>query len=380
MRVGVLTYHNTANYGAALQAYATQYALTGLGVDAEIIDYTNEYRRGNYSVRKRLLNQVRQARLFQAVKTMAGAYMIVSRTRAFNAFYRANLKMSASVFQTKKSLKENPPDYDVYLVGSDQVWNYRNNGMDFNYLLDFVSDKSKTVSYASSFGVDVIPEELKEKYASSLREIRAISVREKMGADLICQLTGRKPEIVLDPVFLPEKSHWYGLAGENNAFERPYILTYVSNPGYLSEFQKKTGYSPGKKEIVKIGTDLSLGDLYQRHTRVRSTAGPEAFLGYIRDADIVLTSSFHGTAFSILMETPFIAFLSGDKGRDSRVVELLSALGLMDRIFNDRMTGEMVEQEIDYQAVHRRLSVLRKQSVRFLDKALQQISQDLESL
>jgi hypothetical protein len=373
MKVGILTYHNTANYGAALQAYATQAFLVSLGEDAEIIDYTNEYRFGSYSVIKRFLKQIREGQLLQAIKTLIGMPMILKRIKNFNAFYSSYLNTSSSVFRTIKSLKENSPNYDVYLVGSDQVWNYRNNGCDINYMLDFVSDKSKTISYASSFGVEAIPNGLRDKYARPLSEIRAISVREKMGSVLVNQLTGRKAEIVLDPVFLPKKSHWYEIAKDIDIGNQPYVLVYTNKSDYFSKFQTITKFEPGIRDIVKIGSDISLTDLFNQQIRIRSTIGPEGFLGFIKNADFVLTSSFHGTAFSILMEKPFIVFLSGDKGRDFRIVDLLSSLGLSDRIFNSNTSWDKVECNINYQAVNERLSALRKQSISFLFNALQKI-------
>lgn len=374
MKVGILTYHNTANYGAALQAFATQQAFTNLGVDAEIIDYTNEQRRGNYSVSKRFLKQLRQRHLLQAVKTLAGMPMILSRSKNFSAFYRTHLKLSTSVFRSMKSLRENPPVYDVYLAGSDQVWNYRNNGDDPNYMLDFVSDKSKTLSYASSFGLDDIPAKRKQTYARLLSEIRFISVRECMGAVLVNQLTGRKPEIVLDPVFLPERRFWYELAKEDDSPKRPYILLYTSKPGFFPEYQATTNTNIDKKDLVKIGSDISFSDLFRRHMRVRSTVGPDSFLGYIKNADLVLTSSFHGTAFSILMEKPFIAFLSGDKGRDARIVELLYSLGLSDRIFTPSTTIDIAERKINYEAVNHKLSDMRAQSISFIRNAIKRLT------
>lgn len=376
MKVGILTYHNTMNYGAALQTYAMQEALRGMGMDAEIIDYTNEYRRGSYSVRKRFLKELRHGHAFNAFKTLTAMPMIINRTKNFAAFYQSNLWKSTSVYNSMKSIKENPPDYDVYLAGSDQIWNYRNNGADFNYMLDFVSDKSKTVSYASSFGVDTIPERLKEKYAEHLNKIRAISVREKIGANLVNQLTGRKAEIVLDPVFLLEKNRWYELVQKTDIPKYPYILVYTSKPEYFSKFQDRMRQFCDKLNIIQIGSAFLLSDLFRKNTRVRSSVRPEQFLGYIKNAEIILTSSFHGTALSILMNKPFIVFLSGDKGRDARIVELLSSLNLSDRVFDLQMSTDVFERGIDYTLVNEKISVSRQQSIGFLRNILEQISME----
>jgi hypothetical protein len=376
MKVGILTYHNTMNYGAALQTYATQEALRGMGMDAEIIDYTNEYRRGSYSFRKRFLKELRHGHALNALKTLTAMPMIINRTKNFAAFYQSNLWKSTSVYNSMQSIKENPPDYDVYLAGSDQIWSYRNNGADFNYMLDFVSDKSKTVSYASSFGVDKIPERLKENYAEHLNKIRAISVREKLGANLVNQLTGRKAEIVLDPVFLLEKNGWHEVVQEADIPKHPYMLVYTSKPEYFSKFQDRMSQFCNNLNIIQIGSAFLPSDLFRRNIRVRSSVRPEQFLGYIKNAEIILTSSFHGTAFSILMNKPFIVFLSGDKGRDARIVELLSRLNLSDRVFDIQMATDVFERGIDYTLVNEKISVSRKQSIGFLRNILEQISME----
>lgn len=380
MKVGILTYHDTVNYGAALQAYATQAALTNMGVYSEFIDYINEHRRGNYSVQKRFFNQLRQGQFLSSIKTLVGMPMILGRTKRFAIFYRTYLKMGPISFRTRRSLWEAPLDYDVYLVGSDQVWNYRNNGSDFNYMLDFVSNKHKTVSYASSFGIESIPEELKEEYTRTLKEIRFLSVREKKGAALVNQLIDRDVPVVLDPVFLIGKDYWLELAKNDTKIKNKYIVNYTSKTDYISRFCAGTDYDIHKNIVVQIGSALTISDVLNQKVRILSAAGPEQFLGLIKNADLVLTSSFHGIAFSILMEKAFVAFLSGDEGRDSRIVDLLSSLGLSDRIFNSKMTEDTVEREINYKVVNQRLSTLRKKSISFFHNTLQQISRDQSTL
>jgi hypothetical protein len=373
MKVGILTYHDTANYGAALQVHATQVALNNLGEDAEVIDYINEHRMGSYSVKKRFFNQFLSGKIISSIKTLIGMPMILNRTKQFALFYSKHIKMGSTQFRTRRSLLESPPVYDAYLVGSDQVWNYRNNGSDFNYMLDFVSDKNKTISYASSFGIDKIPVELIKEYKRTLKAIRALSVRENSGASLVRQLTDREVPVVLDPVFLMEKEYWVNLSENNTEISTNYIVNYTSKAGYVKQFCASTNYDIYKKIVINIGSDLTIGDMLNRKIKILSTVGPTHFLGLIKNADLILTSSFHGTAFAILMNKPFVVFLSGNDGRDARISELLSCLDLTNRIFGYKLTDDIVAHKINYQVVNQKLFELRRQSFSFLINSLRTI-------
>ena len=376
MKIGIITYHDTLNYGAALQAYATQAALRALGVDAEIIDYTNEIRSAFYSVRHRFQGQLRRGQFGLALKTLLGAPLIQRRQRHFSLFYREHLRLGPRRYVRREDLKNAPPAYDAYVAGSDQIWSERNNGGDLNYLLDFVRDSGKTLSYASSFGAVRISDRLCADYARLLGRIRSLSVRERSGADLVFKLTGRRPPVVVDPVFLLDDSEWSRLAATQIPVAPPYVLVYVSQPRFLDDFLRTTGYGLQPRRVVHIASTLHPSDLVRKGTTLCLTASPETFLGLIRGADLILTSSFHGTAFSVLMNRPFVSFLANDAGRDARIVDLLANLGLSDRIHGPAMTAASVGRPIDFKAVNEKLARLRQQSIDFLREALKRVSSE----
>lgn len=370
MKVGILTYHDTTNYGAALQAYASQAALNSMGVDAEIIDYTNEFRSKIYSIRNRLRRQIRNGELATALKTLLGAAIIHKRKKRFAVFFAGRLKCSTNSYRSDNDLRTNCPYYDYYLVGSDQVWNEYNNGGDLNYLLDFVHNKKRTLSYASSFGATHISNDRKSDYARLLGSMQAISVREGTGADLVLQLTGRRPPVVLDPVFLLDQCVWNQIADNARVSRHPFILIYVTTTNFVNEFLRSTKYEFRGRRLAIVTSNVQLRDVFNLTSRLYVATSPDVFLALIRNADLILTSSFHGTALSVIMEKQFVSFLKDDKGRDSRIVDMLASLGLSDRIYSPAMTARMVEQKINYHNVNTKLALLRNQSGRFLREAL----------
>lgn len=366
--VGILTFHNTANYGAALQAYALQTAIRGLGCDAEVIDYASEFRRAIYSPHRRAWNQIRRGRNF--VGTVVGAPVAYARLRRFNSFYRTHMRVGKVKFRSPTALSAAPPTYDFYVVGSDQVWSYRNNGRDFNYMLSFVREPRRTVAYAPSFGVSELPEDLVGDYSRTIARIHALSVRERDGAELVRRLTGRTAQVVADPVFLLEPAQWSAIEDGAATPTGPYILRYTSNPRYWQDFLRITNYPIGRQKIVHIGTDVRPRDMLDRRVSIAVDVGPQQFVHLVRNASLVVTSSFHGTALAIITRRPFIACLSGDKGRDSRITNLLESVGLMNRILGPELRATDVAAEIPYEDVARRVDDMVGASLRFLKGAL----------
>jgi len=369
MKVGILTFHNAVNYGAVLQAYATQEALLDLGVEAEIIDYTNSERREMYNVRY-LIRRSQKNGFLAVVKVLMGIPLIILRKKKFYKFYCKNFNLTDREFRSPKQLETELPKYDYYVVGSDQVWNHEHNGNDMSYMLNFVSEKEKKVSYASSFGLDSIPEELKNDYSRFLSDIHSLSVREKSGADIVELLISRKPPIVLDPVFLLSREHWQHVAKCTHRINEPYILLYTTKATYYDDFLRATGYDIKGYHIAHLTTSPRLKDMLDSKTKLVFTASPEEFLGLVENAKLVLTSSFHGTALSIIFQKQFVSFLSNNKGKDARITDLLNRLGLKNRIFHDDITQEQVDKQICYEMVQNKLEDLREKSLSFLRQAM----------
>ena len=373
MKVGVLTFHDTLNFGAALQTYATQKAIEGCGFSCEVVNYTNEYRARTYWPFGRFVRQASRGDLFGAVKSLVGAPLIYQRRRSFGGFYDKRVAIGPVAYRSPESIRKAPPEYDTYLAGSDQIWSWRNNGGDATYLLDFVADTNRTASYASSFGMQRVPDGLSELYSSCLRRIRALSVREKTGSELVFALTGRSTPVVLDPVFLLSREDWLAFAGADSRrqVETGAVFSYVSHSMPVEGVESAALQELGARPTLSFSTHIRMRDILSSSTRLMISSGPEEFVNALCGSSFVVTTSYHATVFAIVLHRPFLVFLSGDGGRDSRVTDLLSDLGLNDRIYSPTMTTRDLEKGIDWDRVSERLYGLRDKSLRFLASALE---------
>ncbi len=370
MKAGLISFHNAYNYGAALQAFALQDAIENLGVACEYIDYINPHRRHAYDMKYQFVQALREKKLPRAAKVVVGTPFILLRGRKFKAFYAKRLKKSDRVYTTSKEAARLNGKYDRFVVGSDQVWNPDHNGGDTAFLLDFVQDPSRKISYASSFSLDVVPANLREAYAKALSDFGYLSTREGRGIELIHELTGRKAQLVLDPVFLVGREKWDAIRKESKwAKPHPYVFFYTNSPSQVNDFLC-TGFDFTSLDRHILSSHVTPGDFLNPHTRVRVSMSPEDFLNEIAGAELVVTASFHCLAFSILFERPFCVILTGNYGRDERMINLLRVLGLEDRILTPTSTGESFSRPIDYAPVREKLRKLRDESLAYLTSAL----------
>lgn len=325
-RIGVITMHKPISYGSALQAYALQKKIEDIGYYVELIDYKypNE------------LHQVNNLSLKDYISSLA-SFMInilwgfsrIKKKRQFEKFYHRFFKLS-SYYPTADALKKNPPIYDIYLTGSDQVWNPAFIKQDSTFLLSFVSDDKIKLSYASSFATKSIPENSLAMYKTCLSHYHTITVREHSGIQLVKDLTGKDAMLVCDPTLLLSKDEWSTISESSNVTvgDTPYILVfmlgYSFNPypkarNIIHQIQKRLG-------LRTIYLDGNKHDLLEPQSRVIRGAGPQDFLKLIKNASYVITDSYHGTIFSSIYLKPFTAIIkSGNE--DSRIVSFLNKIG-----------------------------------------------------
>lgn len=367
MKIGLISFHNAFNYGAGLQAYALQEGIKEAGYSCEYINYINQRRADGYKISVRTLNAVKNKKWKTAVKSVCGAPFVWNRGRKFNKFYKQNLLVTEKVYSTCESVKELCTHYDKFIVGSDQVWNAEHNGTDLAYFLGFENDMSKTISYASSFGMDSIPADLVDWYREGIGHIGCLSTREKIGVRLIQELTGRKAQLVLDPVFLINREKWERVVAPKKE-NRRYTFYYINAEYNLGHFSADTGWEDGQKHI--LSSSVSAKDFFKSDRKVTFAMAPGEFLRQISDAELVVTTSFHCLAFSIIFHKPFVVILSGDSGRDERLLNLLKITGLENRIMNPNIRVTDILKPIDYETVDSRLSKYIQYSKDFLLSAI----------
>ena len=368
--IGIITIHKINNYGSVLQAYALQTACEDLGCSVEIIDYTfpNQIHANNRYVipADSQPNEPRWIKILYALS-------LTRQHKGISAFVSKYQHLSTNQYSSPDEIERNAPQYDIYITGSDQLWNPRHCNGDPAFLLHFASTRSVKISYAASLGIDKLPKELHPLYQELLGRYEHISVRENSGVQVIKEITGKDARVVLDPTLLLNKDRWNGIATLGRQYKRKYILCYFLNYTFnafpyvdkLSQYiQRQTGY-----EIVQVARPPH--HLGAPHTHYRVGASPEEFLALVRDAEMVLTTSFHGTAFAVNYGKPVFTVVQDRNASDSRQVSLMHNLGLDDQILS--VQDAMPDKSrffYDVNAEQERLEELRKGSMEYLQNAI----------
>lgn len=369
MTIALLTFHNAANYGAALQAFALQKALSDNGVENIYINYQNVHRKNAYSVTYHILSATKRLDLKGLVRYLAGSLFLIIRKGRFNVFYKKHLRCTKQIYRSSAEAKSLNDQYNKFIVGSDQVWNWKNNGGDHAYLLSFVENNKKKISYSSSFGVAEIPFDLKVVYQKYLSQFSHLAVREQYGVEIVKNLISRKPKLVLDPVFLLSKEQWMEIA-DSNRIDEPFIFSYTNKPNQLEQFLSTTNFNLKGIFIYKLSRNLTINDFLAKKVRVKYSMSPTKFLSYVRDAQLIVSASFHCVSLAIIFNKPFIAVLTGNKGKDERLINILHILDLTDRIYTQDMSSYQVKQPIDYDKVNSRIEKLKFSSIEYLNNAI----------
>lgn len=358
MKIGILTFHCAANYGAVLQAYGLQSYLRSLGHDVHVIDYRPEYLLKPYRVFRmpvRNCNLVTKLKL--AIRALLVAPVRWRRNVLFDRFRKRYLNVASFDLDSPNN------DFDAFVFGSDQIWNPRITwGFDRVYFGDFPAAMGKKkIAYAASAGSTANISN-KEEFLSLLANFQKISVRETELAGYIKENMKMDVPVLCDPVLLGGRSLYAGLA-ELPKVKKPYLLLFQ-----LSR----------KKAVVKYAENLAkksdmefieLAPVFEslKNCRMKQTFSLEQFIGYIVNAEYVLTSSFHGTVFSVLFRKNFNV-ISVDRDNDKRAVSLLERLGLGDRIAC--IEDNPCISEVDYAGVDGRMEELLKESAEYISSAL----------
>ena len=325
MKIGIFTYFQT-NYGAVLQAYALQkYLQEQPGTEVEIIDFTTPEHLEGHKVCKRqsLKNPVAAiAYYFFTLIHYRQLKQRVSRTWAFkNKYFQFTRR-----FSSMKDALENHPIEDIYVTGSDQVFNPNGKYVPL-YYLDFDKGGGKKVAYAPSFGISKFDEAITRKIDCYVKDFDFLSCREAAGAEYLSSIVGHEVPVVVDPVLLHDADEW-GKVAASPTIKSNYIFIYDLNGAenlimIAKKIQKET-----KLPIVCLTRNRL--KMYPVEKQIYD-AGPAEFVGWIKDASYVVTDSFHGTVFSMIFSKQFFTFIALEK-TSSRIKNILEKVGLKNRI------------------------------------------------
>lgn len=363
MEIKTITCHNVYNFGASLQTYALMHYLNNKGHNVEVIDYVPEYVKKNtglWAIGNRWKKNI-------FIKLAYYCYVVPLRIqqlkshKKFDEFTNKYIKLTRR-YNSYEDLKSEPPLADLYICGSDQIWNpLMKNGLDSAFYLDFAPKGTKKASYAASFSIKCIPNEYKDFIKEKISKLNYVSVREKSAINILEDLQISIEYIqVVDPVFLISNKHWNEICIKPNF--KDYILVYdQENNKEIKNMAKRYAKLTNKKIVA-------FKELYPRNyaDKIIKYAGPLEFLGLISNADIILTNSFHCTAFSIIMNKKFFVFPRNHQKVNSRMYDLLASLDIIDRYVNDSIKD--FGEQINYEKVNSKLEQIKHISINYLNK------------
>lgn len=349
MKIALLTIWHVGNYGAELQAYATYRILQELGHEVTIIDFRENEHSGT-SLKARIANHVSRLTLSHY---------------KFLQFWKKYLPNKTPHYHSFEQLKKNPPQADMYIVGSDQVWNYRITSEKADaYFLAFGTDDVKRASYASSFGMGIwkAPEKLTSIAKRMLSKYVAVSCREASGIKILKDVFDIDATEVLDPTMLFDE--YFGMSSQNVTEDGSLAYYPLSSNNELTKFSidlsQKLGLRPNN-----INWKLSLSN-----TIAWNRPSVEQWVSGIAKSSFVITPSFHGLAFSLLFHKQFIIVNNNiNQERKVRMTDLLDKLGLGDRYFDSieqARQSKIWECSIDYETVFPKLLQMREASINYL--------------
>lgn len=382
MKIGVITHWNSLdNYGQVLQCFALQKYLESLGYEVYLIKYTPKKNDDLWKKIKRNFSLKRIYYLFSSehrimrlkYKQMRETEQIVKKlalNRKFDLFREKNIKSTQNTYRSINELRKNPPEADIYICGSDQVWN--NSLSEKNtaaWFLDF--GIARKISYAASIGRRIQPKEI-SRFKKYLEKFDKISVREKSSQEFLNSIGITNVYVTIDPTLLLKRKDYNEIMEFPYKTDGQYILIYIINVNkkediywnVLLEYQKKNKL---KVKIVCSSGYIPACLIVPEYENEQLTIGQ--WLGAVNNCKCFITTSFHGVVFSIILHKPFLVIpLIGEYQKaNDRIYTLLELLGLKERIYRPEILLEQqMDAMIDWMQVENKLKELRLISEEFL--------------
>jgi len=364
MKIEIITFHNTSNFGATLQCTALSNYLKKQGHEPQVINYLPAYVADKKSAAKELRNVARaKNKVKAAVKGIA--YLskfkeIKERDRRFEEFINDNLN-TTEIYTSFEELQKDPPEADLYICGSDQIWNPALTGgkLDKAFFLRFTSGRK--VSYGASMGEFKI-EEHKEKLKELTDDFEALSVREPSTAVRLASALEKEVSTVLDCTLLMTRDDYAPMEKPVTTHD-PYVLIYDMQRSAVTD---QLAQSIARQKGLKI-IDISPNPFITHKNSTKMIGiGPGEFLTLVKNAEYVVTNSFHGTVFSIIYGRQF--FSVPHSTRSGRVADLLNSLDLSERLVR---SAEFIDMNpVNYDIVNSVLDKNRQQSYEYLNGVL----------
>lgn len=364
MKVAIITFHGAHNYGAVLQAYALQQYILSLDVECKIINYRSKSQRdfnSLYPKRNGVKSIIKNLLMLKYDKKRR------IRDYKFEEFINNSLCLTNNFYEKEDTLYELNKVIDVFIAGSDQIWNTTKRAdVSKAYFLNFVDDDKKKIAYAASIGNAQVSHLI--DFTSYIKRFNYISCRELGAAKIIEELLNEKISVVLDPTLLVSAEIFKKLIKKINF--KNYIF-YYSLDGYDKRYNNveelKILSKRLNKQVIILSPEWPKKD--KNFINVID-AGPIEFLSLISNADLICTNSFHGTALSISLEKDFFVLEKPSKF-DDRKISILKQLGLESRMVKGTDNVKNMDlNPILYDDVYSKLISLKVESDTFLKKSI----------
>lgn len=363
MKVGILTFHASHNYGSMLQAYALQHTLAKIGIQNEIINFRSDIQKSlipppiSWKHPRSSISEI----IHSPLKTIG----LLRKYKRFETFLKKDLNVGREI-----NLSEEIPAYvaeqqfDAIITGSDQIWNPDCWDFDLCYALDF-SFNGKRIAYAPSMGShpESISAEKLKPLLLAIKKYSSISTRECRGSNFISATINRKVDTVLDPTLLLKQDDYNNIQSNLQIGDKPYMFYYTprEHKGWFEKAKSLAKYT-GLRILVTQDFEEYRGEDIIRYY----DCGPREFLSLIKQATICIGDSFHLLAFSLIFNKEFY-LISNEL--DSRMMNVLSSLALEDRLIVGR-NNIHTRNPIPYDEVNNKLESLRRSSMEYLTTAL----------
>lgn len=370
MKIDIITLSCAMNYGAVLQTYGLYSFMEDNGYETEIIDYIP--RHYNFDAKDCVDKHLEHTRIWK--KNFFLRYLwkkiifsnILQDRKVFRDFLLSNIKLTKTYYSNSE-LETVPPIADIYITGSDQVWNsdyFWDVTIEQPYYLDFLQDDAYRVSYASSFGKENLSAKEAPLIKKCLSKYKYLSVREESGLKILKSI-GIDGTETADPVILCNTEKYIKFANSAGIEERDYILLFmIGFNRKLYKMAEKLARENKKKLITLIPSHI-YKNVYAKGKVILPSV--EEWCGYMKNASYIITNSFHGSAFAILFNRNFSSCMAA--GYNGRIYNLLNKTGLLERAIEEKEYNKIKQQydnEIDYFKVNKKIGDWRTYSREWL--------------
>ncbi len=363
-KIGIITFHNSYNCGSMLESFAIQEIIRKFGGNPEIINFSNEGQQKLYGV---LFENSSVKNIIKNILLLPARKKIIINNQKYEEFKNNNFNLSDNYSDITEL---NDKKYSVVVAGSDQIWNITIADGDDAYFLPWVK-KAKKIAYAPSFGAKNILENTNniEKYKKMINDFDALSIRENNGKKWIKDLCDKDVDVLLDPTLLLEKKDYEKLEDSSIKIDSKYIFFY--SPSFdrnICKYVKKIADKYNLKVITWSTKSYYIKMIKSFGFILPEYESPSVYLTLIKNAELVITTSYHGTIFSTIYRKKFIVVKNGGMyGNDDRVKTLLAQLNMEKQLIpytfdnNYNYLGE-----VDYSQYDKKLPKLKKKSLDFI--------------